>query len=174
MPGCARLIRGSNHAQSIVCSSKFAFVTICSRPPFLRFSRSLIKDFVVNISHIPHKCNVITQLQQPSSDHIKSNCRPQMSHMRSALNGRAAHIHADLACLHGPEIRNRMRRRIIQSQTRSGFSKPGFARIQSGADAQTLNRACFNSIIFGCGFSCHTAKITEFCRHMHFPRRRVE
>lgn len=61
--GGARFHGGRQHAERVVRLGEFALVVIGAGPPTLAGGRGLIEDLVVDIGHITHKSDFVTELQ---------------------------------------------------------------------------------------------------------------
>ena len=125
VPGRAGLIRRRQHAKCVIRLRELPLVEVRARPPLLACRGRLVEDFVVDIGHVAHERDLISQPQHPSPHHIERDGRSDMADVRGALHGGAAHVDPHLAGLDRGETRDRVRSRVIQLQTGRGARHAG-------------------------------------------------
>ena len=64
----------------------------------------VMNNFVVNVSHISHECDVIACRGEPTPDNVKGDSTANMTNMWWSLNCRATQIYTDLAALEGDKV----------------------------------------------------------------------
>ncbi len=83
MAGGPRLHGGCEHAQRLIGVGEFALVIVGARPPLLAGRGRLVEDFVVDIGHIAHECDVITKLGEPTAHDVERHRGADMADMRA-------------------------------------------------------------------------------------------
>ena len=80
--GGARFHGGRQHAERVVRLGEFALVVIGAGPPTLAGGRGLIEDLIVDIGHITHKSDFVTELQKPAAHDVERHGGTDMADMR--------------------------------------------------------------------------------------------
>ena len=116
MAGGAGLHGGRQHAKRVVRLGEFALIVVGAGPPALTGGCGLVENLVVDVGHIAHERDLVSELQEPAAHDVERYGGTDMADMRGRLHGGATHVDADLARLERHEMTDLMRCGVIQIQ----------------------------------------------------------
>ena len=90
-------------------------------PPALTGGCGLVENLVVDVGHIAHERDLVSELQEPAAHDVERYGGTDMADMRGRLHGGATHVDADLARLERHEMTDLMRCGVIQIQAVGGL-----------------------------------------------------